>query len=99
MENRQTLGSGVDLGSDVQRQILRTSHLPGKAVQNLVRKAFPTGPRRKFVRKMCGGIQRCAEIVRDLCGDNSRRILGWASENVRAQISHHVFLGLKSQGQ
>ena len=33
----------------------------------LVRRAFPTGPR-KFVRKMCGGIRKCAEIVRDLCG-------------------------------
>ena len=33
----------------------------------LVRGAFPTGPR-KFVRKMCGGIRKCAEIVRNLCG-------------------------------
>ena len=33
----------------------------------LVCGAFPTGPR-KFVRKMYGGIQKCAEIVRNLCG-------------------------------
>ena len=33
----------------------------------LVRGAFPTGPR-KFVRKMCGGLLKCAEIVRNLCG-------------------------------
>ena len=33
----------------------------------LVRGTFPTDPR-KFVRKMCGGIRKCAEIVRNLCG-------------------------------
>ena len=33
----------------------------------LVREEFPTGPR-KFVRKMCGCIRKCAEIVRNLCG-------------------------------
>ena len=33
----------------------------------LVRAAFSAGLR-KFVRKMCGGIRKCAEIVRNLCG-------------------------------
>ena len=33
----------------------------------LVRGAFPTSPG-NFVRKMCGGIQKCSEIVWNLCG-------------------------------
>ena len=43
----------------VQRQILNCA--------KLVRRAVPTSSR-KFVRKMCGGIQKCAEIVRNLRG-------------------------------
>ena len=38
-----------------------------KIVTKLLLGAFPSDPR-KFVRKMCGGIQKCAEIVRNLCG-------------------------------
>ena len=38
-----------------------------KNCAKFVRGALPTGPR-KFVRKMCGGIRKCAEIVRNLCG-------------------------------
>ena len=38
-----------------------------KNCARLVRGACPTGPR-KFVRKMCGGMRKYAEIVRNLCG-------------------------------
>ena len=61
-----------------------------KNCAKLVREEFPTGPR-KFVRKMCGGIRKCAEIARNLCGcaaaQFARNIGGGASENVRAQVS------------
>ena len=58
----------------------------------LVRRALATDPR-KLVRKMCGGIQQCAEIVRNLCRGAPAQFAqnkGWgASENVRAQISRN----------
>ena len=42
---------------------------------------LPTCPR-KVVRKMCGGISKCAELVRNLCG------------GATAQISHSIGVGL-----
>ena len=46
-----------------------------------MRGAFPTDPR-KFVRKMCGGTRKCAEIVRNLCG------------GAPAQFAHIIGVGL-----
>ena len=68
----------------------------------LVRGAFLPGPR-KFVRKMCGRIRKCAEIVRNLCGGWGwgctcticAEYWGGASENVRAQIWRKFSLKLE----
>ena len=64
----------------VQRQMLRTGHVPENCAK-LVHGAYPTGPR-IFVRKMCGSIRKCAEIVRNVCGRAS------------AQFAQNIGVGL-----
>ena len=49
----------------------------------LVRRELPTCPG-EVVRKMCGGIPKCAEIVRNVCG------------GATARISHSIGVGLPS---
>ena len=46
---------------------LQNRRCPRENCAKLVRRAVPTSPR-NFVRKMRGGIKKCAGIVRNLCG-------------------------------